>query len=241
MKLFLDTVNIKDVIKYQNYIDGITTNPSLISKEIITAGKNINFFWSEIFKLPFEGGISVQVLSSNFAAMLNDAKYIIEYALKIIEDETELKSKIVIKIPLTWDGLNACKAIRAQGYKVNMTLCFSAQQALLAAKAGATYVSPFVGRLQDDEGNDAGFELIEAIRVIYDFYNWPNDVEPTKILASSIRKIEHVKEVALRGADLATVPVSIMSALLEHPFSAVGLEKFKQDAEKFTLKDIMPF
>jgi len=240
MKLFLDTVDIIDVIKYKEYIDGITTNPSLVAKAIGSSKDKVHQFWNQIFNMDFEGGVSVQVLSSTTDAMLEDAKYILDYVSKIVGNLEKARSKIVIKIPLTWEGLNACKELVSKGCRVNMTLCFSSAQALLAAKAGATYVSPFVGRMQDQIGNDAGFKLISDIRTIYDHYKWPKDNPPTKILASSIRQVDHIAEVASRGADLATIPVSIMSKLLEHDLSATGLDNFKSDAIKFSLQNIMP-
>lgn len=211
MEFFLDTGivdEIKEAIDW-GIIDGVTTNPSLIAK----SGRTQEDVIKEITSL-VNGPISAEVISTEKAGMLKEA-----------ESLAKIHDNVVIKLPLTIDGISACKVLSEQGVKTNVTLCFSANQALLAAKNGATYISPFIGRL-DDIGH-SGMGLIEEIRVIYDNYGFP-----TQILAASVRHSDHVREAALVGADVATMPLSCMKALFKHPLTDIGLEKFLEDHRK---------
>ena len=208
MKFFIDTA-IVDEIKLANswgVIDGVTTNPSLIAKSGRTQADVIK----EITEI-VDGPISAEVISTDTAGMLKEANEL-----------SKIHSNIVIKLPLTTDGLQSCKALSQEGIKTNVTLCFSATQALLAAKAGATYISPFIGRL-DDISHD-GTQLIQEIRTIYDNYGYQ-----TEILAASIRHPIHLKDAALVGADVATIPINVIEALFKHPLTSIGLEKFLKD------------
>lgn len=215
MKLFLDSINSEEITKYDNLgmVDGLTTNPSLMAESkddfCTIAGKLCRLI---------EGGVSIEVASNDFEAMKREGKKILDIA-----------SNVVIKLPITWDGIKACRYFSEKGHKVNMTLCFSSSQALIAAKSGATYVSPFIGRL-DDIGED-GMGLIEDIRMIYDNYQYK-----TEILAASIRSVDHVTQAALCGADVATIPAKIMSELIKHPLTDKGLSKFNQDWMKSGMK-----
>jgi len=211
MKFFVDSANIDEIreVDALGLLDGVTTNPSLILK----SGRQILDVITEICA-EVEGPVSAEVTATNFNAMMREAEIL-----------TQLADNICIKLPLTLDGLKACKALTAQGHKTNMTLCFSATQALLAAKAGATFVSPFIGRL-DDIGLD-GLELIEEIRTLYDNYDFD-----TEILAASIRTVNHVKDCALIGADVATVPPAIFKSLAAHPLTDKGLASFLADWAK---------
>ncbi|WP_409361192.1 fructose-6-phosphate aldolase [Bartonella heixiaziensis] len=211
MKFFVDSANIEEIRELQNLslVDGVTTNPSLILK----SGRNILEVTKEICTL-IDGPVSAEVTATQFENMMKEAAVLAKIA-----------DNICIKLPLTLDGLKACKALTAQGLKTNLTLCFSANQALLAAKAGATFVSPFIGRL-DDCASD-GVELLHEIRTIYDNYNFA-----TQILAASIRTVNHVKEAALSGADVATVPPAILKALVKHPLTDKGLQIFSSDWQK---------
>jgi len=209
MKIFLDSANIDEIreINDLGIIDGITTNPSLIAKNKYDFRSTIADICSLI-----NADVSVEVIANDFKTMIIQANSLLEIA-----------DNVVIKLPITWDGLKACKQISKEGRKVNMTLCFSPNQALLAAKAGATYISPFIGRL-DDIGQN-GIELIRDIRQIYDNY----DGLDTKILAASIRSPNHVYLSALYGADIATVSAKIIKQLLDHPLTSSGLEIFNKD------------
>ncbi|WP_375610311.1 MULTISPECIES: fructose-6-phosphate aldolase [unclassified Bartonella] len=211
MKFFVDSANIEEIQELQNLslVDGVTTNPSLILK----SGRNILDVTKEICAL-VSGPVSAEVAATQFEDMMKEAAVLAKIA-----------DNICIKLPLTFDGLKACKALTAAGLKTNLTLCFSANQALLAAKAGATFVSPFIGRL-DDCGNN-GSELLHEIRTIYDNYNFE-----TQILAASIRTVNHVKEAALSGADVATVPPTVLKALVKHPLTDKGLQIFLDDWKK---------
>ncbi|WP_375687574.1 MULTISPECIES: fructose-6-phosphate aldolase [unclassified Bartonella] len=211
MKFFVDSANIEEIQELQNLslVDGVTTNPSLILK----SGRNILDVTKEICAL-VSGPVSAEVAATQFEDMMKEATVLAKIA-----------DNICIKLPLTLDGLKACKALTAAGLKTNLTLCFSANQALLAAKAGATFVSPFIGRL-DDCGNN-GSELLHEIRTIYDNYNFE-----TQILAASIRTVNHVKEAALSGADVATVPPTVLKALVKHPLTDKGLQIFLDDWKK---------
>jgi transaldolase len=215
MEIFLDSVDLVEIKKYRiyNVVDGITTNPSLMANSKMDFYDTINSMCELI-----NGDISVEVASNDFEEMVKEGNKILKIA-----------SNIVVKLPMTWDGLRACKYFRDSGAKVNMTLCFSPNQALLAAKSGATYISPFIGRLED-AGED-GIQLIADIRNIYNNYDFK-----TKILAASIRSTEHVFEAALCGADVVTVSAKILSQLIEHDLTSKGLEKFNQDWTKSGMK-----
>ena len=211
MKFFVDTADVKDIRELNDLglVDGVTTNPSLILK----SGRDIIEVTKEICGI-VSGPVSAEVASTDYASIMKEAAVLAKIA-----------DNICIKLPLTLDGLKACKALTSEGHKTNVTLCFSATQALLAAKAGATYISPFIGRLDDTGIN--GMELIAEIRTIYDNYDFR-----TEILAASIRTINHVKEAALIGADVATVPPATLKALVKHPLTDKGLETFIADWAK---------
>ena len=212
MKFFIDTANL-DEIKEANelgLIDGVTTNPSLVAKE-----GNVDFkdHLAKICAI-VKGDISAEVTALDTEGMLKEGR---EYA--------KVASNVVIKFPLTWDGLKATRAFRDEGTKVNVTLCFSASQALLAAKAGASYISPFIGRLDDISFN--GMQLISDIVQIYENYNFE-----TEVLAASIRHPMHIVESALLGAHVATMPFSVIKQLVKHPLTDKGLEAFLADWNK---------
>ena len=211
MKFFIDTANI-DEIREANalgVLDGVTTNPSLIAKE----GADFHARLREIVSV-VNGPISAEVTSTVPDEMLAQA-----------HELAQISPNIVIKLPITKEGLQVCRKLRKDDIRVNVTLCFSPAQALLAAKADATYISPFIGRL-DDIASD-GMELIRQIRVIYDNYGYT-----TEILAASIRSPMHVIESALAGADVATIPFSVIAQLLKHPLTDSGQEKFLSDFAK---------
>lgn len=211
MKFFVDTADVREIreLNELGLLDGVTTNPSLILK----SGGDIAEVTKEICGI-VEGPVSAEVVATDYADMMREAEIL-----------SRIADNVCIKVPLTLDGLKACRAITSDGRKVNVTLCFSANQALLAAKAGATFISPFVGRI-DDIGID-GMELIAEIRRIYDNY----DLQ-TEILAASIRTVNHVKQAALIGADVATVPPATLKALVKHPLTDKGLESFLADWAK---------
>jgi transaldolase len=211
MKFFIDTANI-DEIREANalgVLDGVTTNPSLIAKE----GADFHGRLREIVSV-VNGPISAEVTSTEPDEMLKQA-----------HELAQISPNIVIKVPITKEGLQICRKLRKDDIRVNVTLCFSPAQALLAAKADATYISPFIGRLDDIAGD--GMELIRQIRVIYDNYGYT-----TEILAASIRGPMHVVESALAGADVATIPFSVIAQLLKHPLTDSGQEKFLSDFAK---------
>ncbi len=211
MEFFLDTGivdEIKEAIEW-GLVDGVTTNPSLIAQ----SGRTQEDVIKEICQL-VDGPISAEVISTDKAGMLKEA-----------EELAKIHDNIVIKLPLTIDGISACKVLSDQNIKTNVTLCFSVNQALLAAKNGATYISPFIGRL-DDIGQ-SGMNLIEEIRAVYDNYGFP-----TQILAASVRHADHVREASLVGADVATMPIGCMKGLFKHPLTDIGLEKFLADHAK---------
>lgn len=212
MKIFLDSTNIEEIreINKLGIIDGITTNPSLIAK----SGKGFNQILESICK-EVKGPVSAEVTAENFDNMLSEAKIL-----------SKISKNIVIKLPLTFNGLKACKHLTKKNYKTNVTLCFTVPQAILAAKAGATYISPFIGRL-DDIGQN-GVNLIRDIKKV--FSNYTNF--KTKILAASIRSIEHVTEVAKAGADISTIPPKIFHQLYKHELTDKGLKIFLEDWEK---------
>ena len=211
MKFFIDTAEIDEIkdLNETGMVDGVTTNPSLIMK----SGRDITEVTKEICDL-VDGPVSAEVTAT-------EAKSMIEEGRKL----AKIAPNIAVKVPLTWDGLKACKALSGEGNMVNVTLCFSAAQALLAAKAGATFISPFIGRL-DDIGLD-GMELISDIRQIYDNYGFE-----TQILAASIRTVNHVAISAKIGADVATVPPGVLKKLADHPLTDKGLEAFLADWAK---------
>ncbi len=211
MKFFADTAEIDEIadLHAHGMVDGVTTNPSLIMK----SGRDILEVTREIAEM-IDGPVSAEVVAVDAENMLKEGRKLAEIA-----------PNIAIKVPLTWDGLKACKALSAEGHMVNVTLCFSANQALLAAKAGATFISPFIGRL--DDINIDGMELIADIRTIYDNYGFE-----TQILAASIRSPNHMKEAALIGADVATAPPSVIRKMADHVLTDKGLEGFMKDWEK---------
>ena len=211
MKFFIDTASIAEIRDAASLgiLDGVTTNPSLIAKE----GRDFHTVLREIVSI-VNGPISAEVTSIKVEGMLEQAHTL-----------AEIHPNIVIKLPLITEGLRACKRLSDEGIKTNVTLCFSASQALLAAKAGATYVSPFIGRL--DDISEDGMELISAIRVIYDNYGFD-----TQILAASIRHPMHVVQSALAGADVATIPHKVIGQLVKHPLTDAGQAKFLADWEK---------
>jgi transaldolase len=215
MKFFIDTANL-DQIREANelgVLDGVTTNPSLMAKEGITGETNILDHYVKICDL-VEGPVSAEVISTDFANMIKEGERL-----------AELHNNIVVKIPMIKDGVKALKYFYEREIPTNCTLVFSAGQALLAAKAGATFVSPFIGRLDDISVN--GIELIEQIRLIYDNYGFH-----TQILAASVRHTMHVIQCAEAGADVMTGPLSSITGLLHHPLTDIGLEKFLADYRK---------
>ena len=215
MKFFVDTAEIDAIAELNEtgMVDGVTTNPSLILK----SGRDILEVTKEICDL-VDGPVSAEVVATDADDMIAEGR-----KLATIADN------IAVKLPLTWDGLKACKVLTGEGNMVNVTLCFSANQALLAAKAGATFISPFIGRL-DDMSLD-GLELIEDIRTIYDNYGFE-----TQILAASIRSINHVQDCAKIGADVMTAPPEVIKKLAGHPLTDKGLEQFLKDAAKADIK-----
>ncbi|OFY85618.1 MAG: fructose-6-phosphate aldolase [Bacteroidetes bacterium RIFCSPLOWO2_12_FULL_35_15] len=215
MKFFIDTANLAQIKEAQDLgvLDGVTTNPSLMAKEGIKGEKNILKHYVDICKL-VTGDVSAEVIATDFAGMVKEGERL-----------AKLHKQIVVKIPMIKDGIKAIKYFSDKGIRTNCTLVFSPGQALLAAKAGATYVSPFIGRL-DDISTD-GFRLIEDIRVIYDNYAYE-----TQILAASVRHPMHIINCAMIGADVATCPLSAILALLKHPLTDNGLAQFLADAKK---------
>ncbi len=215
MKFFIDTANLEQIKEAQDLgiLDGVTTNPSLMAKEGITGTDNILKHYVDICNL-VEGDVSAEVISTDFDGMVREGEML-----------AELHPQIVIKLPMIKDGVKACKYFSSKGIKTNVTLVFSAGQALLAAKAGATYVSPFIGRL-DDISTD-GLNLIAEIRQIYDNYEFE-----TEILAASVRHTMHVIDCAKIGADVMTGPLSSISGLLKHPLTDNGLAQFLADHAK---------
>ena len=215
MKFFIDTANIDEIRQAARLgiLDGVTTNPSLVAKE----GRKFEAVIAEICTI-VDGPISAEVTATDYDGMMAQAHPL-----------AKIHKNVTIKVPLTQDGLRACKALRGEGTQVNVTLCFSPSQALLAAKCGATFISPFIGRLDDVSAD--GMELIRQIRVIYDNYGYT-----TQILAASIRHPMHVVDCALAGADVGTMPYKVMTQLYEHPLTDIGLKKFLEDWEKLKSK-----
>ena len=215
MKFFIDTANLEMIEEAQDLgiLDGVTTNPSLMAKEGISGSKNIVNHYKKICEI-VDGDVSAEVISTDFDGMVKEG-----------ESLAKLHSNIVVKVPIIKDGIKAIKYFSDKGIKTNCTLIFSAGQALLAAKAGATYVSPFIGRL-DDVSTD-GMDLIAQIREIYDNYMFN-----TEILAASVRHPMHIIQCAEIGADVMTGPLSAITALLNHPLTDIGLAKFLSDFKK---------
>ncbi len=215
MKFFIDTANLADIKEAQDLgvLDGVTTNPSLMAKEGITGQENIINHYKAICEL-VDGDVSAEVISTDFEGMVKEG-----------ETLAALNPQIVVKIPMTKDGVKACKYFSNKGIRTNVTLVFSVGQALLAAKAGATYVSPFIGRL-DDISTD-GLNLIDEIRLVYDNYLYE-----TQILAASVRNTMHIVNCAKIGADVMTGPLSSILGLLKHPLTDSGLAQFLADYAK---------
>ena len=215
MKFFVDTADVAAIAELNDLgmVDGVTTNPSIIAK----SGRDILEVTKEICDL-VDGPVSAEVVSLKADDMIAEGRKLAKIA-----------DNITVKVPLTWDGLKACKVLSGEGTMVNVTLCFSANQALLAAKAGATFISPFIGRL--DDINLDGLELIEDIRTIYDNYGFE-----TQILAASIRNANHMSECAKIGADVATAPPNVIKAMANHVLTDNGLAAFMKDIEKANIK-----
>ena len=218
MKFFVDTANIEEIedLIPTGFVDGVTTNPSLIAKQGADMAETIKTICSIV-----SGPVSAEVTATEFSKMLEEGEYL-----------ASLAKNVAVKVPLTVDGLKTCKALRAKGTMVNVTLCFSAAQALLAAKAGATFISPFVGRL-DDIG-EKGMDLIEDIVVIYENYAFD-----TEVLVASVRTKQHLIDAAVIGAHVATLPPKVIYELYEHPLTDKGLKAFLDDWAK-TGQSILP-
>ncbi len=218
MKFFVDTADVSAISELNELgmVDGVTTNPSLILK----AGRDIREVTREICAL-VDGPVSAEVVATESASMIQEGRSLAEIA-----------DNIAVKVPMTWDGLKACRTLADDGCMVNVTLCFSANQALLAAKAGASFISPFIGRL--DDINLDGLDLIGDIRIVYDNYGFE-----TEILAASIRSVNHIAECARIGADVATAPPGVIRKLVDHPLTDRGMEAFLADWAK-TGQNIVP-
>ncbi len=215
MKFFIDTANLAQIEEAQalGILDGVTTNPSLMAKEGITGEENIRNHYKKICKT-VHGDVSAEVIATDFEGMIEEGKTL-----------AKIDPRIVVKVPMTKEGIKAISYFSKEGIKTNCTLVFSVGQALLAAKAGATYVSPFLGRL-DDISTD-GLGLIEEMRLVYDNYGFK-----TQILAASIRHTMHIVDCAKMGADVITAPLSALNGLFNHPLTDIGLEKFLADYKK---------
>lgn len=211
MKFFIDTANVDEIKKANDLgmVDGVTTNPSLVARE----GKEFRGLIEEICEI-VSGPVSVEVVSVEAEPMVAEA-----------EDLAQIAENIVVKVPLIEEGLKAVKTLSGKGIKTNVTLCFSPVQALMAAKAGAAYISPFVGRL--DDISIVGMELVEQIATIYENYAFD-----TEIIVASVRSPTHVLDAALMGADIATIPFKVIQQLIKHPLTDIGLEKFLADWKK---------
>jgi transaldolase len=211
MKIFIDTANIKEIREAASMgvLDGVTTNPSLVAKE----GRDFKELLKEICSV-VDGDISAEVVSTEYDGMMKEGR-----------DLAKIDDKIVVKVPLIKEGLKAVKSLKAEGIRTNVTLCFSPNQALLAAKAGAYIISPFVGRL--DDISISGMELIGQILTIYRNYDFD-----TQVLVASVRHPLHVVESAMMGAHIATIPFSVITQLIKHPLTDIGLEKFLSDWKK---------
>ncbi len=211
MKFFADTADVAELRELKDFglLDGVTTNPSLIAK----SGRKFTEVIAEICSF-VEGPVSAEVAALDFDGMMKEANVL-----------RKIAKNVTVKVPLTLEGLKACRILSGEGTMVNVTLCFSPNQALLAAKAGATFISPFVGRL--DDIHQDGMELIAEIRQIYDNYDYD-----TNILVASVRTANHIKEAALIGADYATVPAAVLKSLVKHPLTEKGIEQFLSDWKK---------
>ena len=211
MKFFIDTADVNEIKEAESLgiLDGVTTNPTLISK----TGRPFKETIEEICTI-VNGPVSAEVVSTETEAIIKEGR-----------DLAKIADNIVVKVPLIKDGLKAVKVLTSEGVKVNVTLCFSSNQALLAAKVGATYISPFVGRL-DDKGH-TGMEVVDEIRTIYDNYDFD-----TEIIVASIRTPLHVRDAALMGADIATIPFDVFNKIVQHPLTDTGLKSFLADWEK---------
>ncbi len=211
MKFFVDTAEVKEIRELADIglLDGVTTNPTLVAK----SGRAFKEVIAEICGI-VAGPVSAEVTALDAEGMIREGREL-----------RKIASNVAVKVPLTLDGLKACKALSSEGTMVNVTLCFSANQALLAAKAGASFISPFIGRL--DDINLDGMELISEIRQIYDNYDFV-----TEILVASIRSANHVKQAALIGADVATIPPAVLKSLVKHPLTDKGIEMFLADWKK---------
>lgn len=211
MKFFIDTANIAEIREAASLgvLDGVTTNPSLVAKE----GKDFRKLLEEICAI-VDGPISAEVVATDLDGMLKEGR-----------DLAKIHKNIVIKLPLIKDGLRAAKVFSQEGTRTNVTLCFSPNQALMAAKAGATYISPFIGRL--DDVSQSGMDLIQQIVTIYRNYGFP-----TQVLVASVRHPMHVVEAAMIGADVCTIPFKVIEQLIQHPLTTIGLEKFLADWNK---------
>jgi transaldolase len=211
MKFFIDTADVSEIKEAESLgiLDGVTTNPTLISK----TGRPFKETIEEICTI-VKGPVSAEVVSTETEAIIKEGR-----------DLAKIADNIVVKVPLIKDGLKAVKVLTSEGIKVNVTLCFSSNQALLAAKVGATYISPFVGRL-DDKGH-TGMEVVDEIRTIYDNYDFD-----TEIIVASIRTPLHVRDAALMGADIATIPLEVFNKIVQHPLTDAGLKSFLADWEK---------
>ncbi|RMH71507.1 MAG: fructose-6-phosphate aldolase [Gemmatimonadetes bacterium] len=218
MRFFIDTANLEEIraAAEMGLVDGVTTNPSLLAKE----GRNPIEIFREICQI-VDGPVSAEVGSTEYDGMMAEAHKL-----------AEIHPNIVIKIPMTLDGLRAVRTLSEEGIKTNQTLCFSPSQAILSAKAGATYVSPFVGRL--DDISSGGMDLIGQIITIYDNYDFE-----TQVLVASIRHPMHLVEAALMGADVATIPYKVITQLIKHPLTDIGLQRFVDDWN--TVKDLVQF
>ena len=215
MKFFIDTANLNEIKEAYDLgvLDGVTTNPSLMAKEGITGAANIKKHYKDICNI-VDDNVSAEVISTDFAGMMAEGREL-----------AKIDDKIVVKVPMIGEGVKAIKAFSAEGIRTNCTLIFNAGQAILAAKAGASYVSPFIGRL-DDISSD-GVALIEQIVHIYDNYGFE-----TEVLAASIRHTMHLIQCAEVGANVATCPLNVITGLLKHPLTDIGLEKFLADYKK---------
>lgn len=211
MKFFIDSANIKEIKEAASLgvLDGVTTNPSLVAKE----GRDFRTLLTEICAI-VDGPISAEVIATDFEGIMKEGR-----------DLAKIHKNIVVKVPLIREGLRAVKALKAEGIRTNVTLCFSPNQALLAAKAGATYISPFIGRL--DDASENGMDLIRQIVTIYRNYNYP-----TEVLVASIRHPMHVVEAAMIGAHVCTIPFKVIDQLIKHPLTDIGLERFLADWKK---------
>lgn len=211
MKFFIDSANITEIEELidSNMVDGVTTNPTLIAKE----GGNLEVIISNIASL-ISGPVSAEVTTNDYDGMIDEGL-----------DLSKIAKNVVVKLPVTWDGVRACKYLRSRNVMVNMTLCFSTAQSLIAAKAGASFISPFIGRLDDISSN--GMQLIRDIKLIYNNYSLP-----TEILVASIRNHQQITDAAKIGADIVTIPPFLLRSLINHPLTDIGLAKFMKDASR---------